>query len=64
MVGTDLASVSQAQILLPGEVVALTAAPWQVVRPLGTAPVPLRAHVVFADGRELTRDVVLPACGP
>jgi arylsulfatase A-like enzyme len=63
MAGTDLASVTQAQILLPTEVVALTAEPWQVVRPLGTAPVPLRAHLVFADGRELTKDVVLPACG-
>ena len=63
LAGADLPSVSQAQLLLPGEVVALTAAPWQVIRPLGTSTEPVRAHLFFADGRELTRDAVLPACG-
>ena len=63
LTGADLPAVTQAQLSLPGDVVALTAAPWQIVRPLGTSTEPLRAHLVFADGRELTRDVVLPACG-
>jgi hypothetical protein len=64
LAGNDVPSVTQAQLLLPGEVVALTAAPWQITRPLGAATASLRAHVVFADGRELTRDVMLPACAP
>ena len=63
LAGGDVPSLSQAQLLLPGEVVALTAAPWQVIRPLGTSTEPVRAHLFFADGRELTRDAVLPACG-
>ena len=53
----------QARLLLPGEIVEL-AAPWEAVRPLGPAVANVRAHVVFKDGREMTRDAVLPACPP
>jgi arylsulfatase A-like enzyme len=62
LAGADVAAVTQAQLSLPGEVVALTSAPWQIVRPLGPTAALLRAHLVLADGRELTRDVQLPAC--
>ena len=46
------------------EIVELAAAPWEAVRPLGPATGNVRAHVVFKDGREMTRDAVLPACPP
>jgi N-acetylglucosamine-6-sulfatase len=60
----DPGSVAQARLLLPGEIVELAAAPWEAVRPLGAAVGNVRAHVVFKDGREMTRDAVLPACPP
>jgi N-acetylglucosamine-6-sulfatase len=60
----DPGSVAQARLLLPGEIVELAAAPWEAVRPLGTTAANIRAHVVFKDGREMTRDAVLPACPP
>ncbi len=63
LTGVDVPAVTQAQLRLAGEVVALTAPPWQIERPLAAASAPLRAHLVLADGRELTQDVVLPACG-
>jgi N-acetylglucosamine-6-sulfatase len=64
LTGADAAVVAHAQFLLPGEIIELTAAPWQVVRTLGPESTPLRAHVILTDGRELTRDAVLPACSP
>jgi N-acetylglucosamine-6-sulfatase len=60
----DPGSVAQARLLLPGEIVELAAAPWEAVRPLGAEVGSVRAHVVFKDGREMTRDAVLPACPP
>ena len=58
----DPGSVAQARLTLPGEIVELAAAPWETVRPLGPTAGNVRAHVVFKDGREMTRDVALPAC--
>ena len=60
----DPGSVARVQLRLPGEIVELAAAPWEAVRPLGPATGNVRAHVVFKDGREMTRDAVLPACPP
>jgi N-acetylglucosamine-6-sulfatase len=60
----DPGSVAQARLQLPGEIVELAAAPWEAVRPLGAAAGTVRAHVVFTDGREMTRDAALPACPP
>ena len=60
----DPGPVAQARLQLPGEIVELAAAPWEAVRPLGPAAGNVRAHVVFKDGREMTRDAVLPACPP
>ena len=62
LAAVDPGSVAQARLLLPGEVVELAAAPWEAVRPLGPVAGNIRAHVVFKDGREMTRDAVLPAC--
>jgi arylsulfatase A-like enzyme len=64
LAAVDPGSVAQARLLLPGEIVELAAAPWEAVRPLGPAAGNVRAHVVFTDGREMTRDAVLPACPP
>jgi hypothetical protein len=64
LAAVDPGSVAQARLLLPGEIVELAAAPWEAVRPLGPATANVRAHVVFKDGREMTRDAVLPACPP
>ena len=60
----DPSSVAQARLSLPGEIVELAAAPWEAVRPLGPEAGNVRAHVVFKDGREMTRDAALPACPP
>jgi N-acetylglucosamine-6-sulfatase len=60
----DTGSVAGARLLLPGEIVELAAAPWEIARPLGPAVGNVRAHVVFKDGREMTRDAMLPACPP
>ena len=62
LAAVDPGSVAQARLLLPGEIVELAAAPWEAVRPLGPTAGNVRAHVVFKDGREMTRDAVLPAC--
>ena len=64
LAAVDPGSVAQARLLLPGEVVELTAAPWEAVRPLSPVAGNIRAHVIFKDGREMTRDAVLPACLP
>jgi hypothetical protein len=64
LAAVDPDSVAQARLLLPGEVVELAAAPWEAVRPLGPVAGNIRAHVIFKDGREMTRDAVLPACPP
>jgi hypothetical protein len=63
LAAVDSGSVAQARLLLPGEIVEL-APPWEAVRPLGPAAANVRAHVVFKDGREMTRDAALPACPP
>jgi N-acetylglucosamine-6-sulfatase len=64
LAAVDPGSVAQARLLLPGEIIELAAAPWEAVRPLGTVAGNVRAHVVFKDGREMTRDAMLPACPP
>ena len=65
LAGADVAAVDHVRVLSNGELVELVSrAPWELVRPLAPQAASLRAHVVFADGRELTRDVVLPACLP
>jgi N-acetylglucosamine-6-sulfatase len=64
LAAVDPGSVAQARLLLPGEIVELVAAPWEVARPLAPAAADVRAHVTFKDGREMTRDAVLPACPP
>jgi N-acetylglucosamine-6-sulfatase len=64
LAGAGTASVAHARLLLPGEIVELAAAPWEVVRPLASEAGAVRAHVVFTDGREMTRDAMLPACPP
>jgi len=62
--GADLAAVSRVRVLVGSEVIELTAAPWELVRPLGPVATGVRAHFVLADGLELTRDLILPACSP
>ncbi|MGH3017259.1 MAG: sulfatase family protein [Gaiellaceae bacterium] len=64
LAAVDPGSVAQARLLLPGEIVELAAAPWEAARPLGRSAANVRAHVIFKDGREMTRDAVLPACPP
>ena len=63
LAAVDPGFVAQARLLLPGEIVEL-AAPWEAARPLGPQATNVRAHVIFKDGREMTRDAMLPACPP
>jgi hypothetical protein len=62
--GADLPAVTRVRLSYGSEVVELTAAPWELVRPLGPDSTPVRAHFLLADGLELTRDLILPACVP
>jgi arylsulfatase A-like enzyme len=64
LAGGDLANVTRARVLYGSEAVELAAAPWELTRPLGPDATNVRAHFVLADGLELTRDLVLPACLP
>ena len=62
LAGGELAAVEAVRFLLGAETIEVRGSPWEIVRPLAAEAVPVRAHVVFVDGREVTRDVVLPAC--
>jgi N-acetylglucosamine-6-sulfatase len=62
LTGAELAGVQSVRFSVGTEAVELHGPPWELVRPLAAEALPVRAHVVFADGRELTRDVVLPGC--
>ncbi|HEU0304734.1 MAG TPA: sulfatase [Gaiellaceae bacterium] len=62
--GGEIAAVESVRFLLGPETVEVRAGPWELVRPLGAEALSVRAHAVLADGREVTRDIVLPACVP
>ena len=63
LTGADLPAVVRARVLYGSELIELTA-PWELVRPLGPNATNVRAHFVLADGLEVTRDLILPACTP
>ena len=61
--GIDERSVSRARFMVNGRHVATAAErPYATDVPLGVKPGRVRVHLTLADGRELTRDRIVPGC--